>query len=343
MTSHGHEEAQTLGRSVSPAAAKVPDSVRKAMWVSMVRIRLFEERVAELLEQQEIRCPTHLYIGQEAVAVGVCAALQREDYLFGTHRSHGHYLAKGGQMSLMMAELLGKKTGCSGGRGGSMHLLAPEVGILGTVPMVAATIPIAVGAALASVMRGGDRVAVSFFGDGATEEGVFHEALNFASLRRLPVIFVCENNLFSSHLRLLERQPADNICQSAQAHAMPGISIDGNDVIQVFATAEEAVARARQGKGPTLIECRTYRWRGHVGPSWDLEVGIRDQAEVDAWVARCPIRLLETQLSEEGLATEAEKDQVYRRVRQEVEESVSFARESRLPDPAELTEHVFAP
>lgn len=319
----------------------IPPTLLKEMWRGMLRIRQFEERVADLVEQHEIRCPTHLCIGQEAVAVGVCAALRRDDYVFGTHRSHGHYLAKGGDMNLMMAELFGKKTGCSGGRGGSMHLLAPEVGIMGTVPMVAATIPLAVGAALASVMQGTERVSVSFFGDGATEEGSFHEALNFASLKRLPVVFVCENNLFSSHLRLSERQPADNIHKSAEAHAMPGARIDGNDAIQVLLTARDAVTRARAGQGPTLIECRTYRWRGHVGPRLDLDIGIRSPEELEEWIARCPIKALEESLVMEGALSEEEMNGTHQRVAQEVDEALTFAMESPFPEQGELTEHVF--
>lgn len=323
-----------------PEFRATPATLRQ-MYVSMLRIRAFEERVAESLEAGEIGCPTHLCIGQEAISAGVCAALRQDDYALGNHRSHGHYLAKGGDMNAMMAELYGKKTGCSKGRGGSMHLISREVGLLGTVPMVAATIPIATGAALACSMLGEDRVAVTFFGDGATEEGVFHESLNFAALKRLPVIFVCENNVFSSHLRLHERQPVDNIFESATAHGMPGLRVDGNDVIQVYQAAVEAVARARAGLGPTLIECRTYRWRGHVGPRWDLDVGIRDQAELSAWMAKCPIRRLEKVLLAEDLLVEPDLSEIRRRVQQEVEGAVAFARNSPFPAADELMEHVF--
>src|SRR5207237_8695910 len=192
------------------------------------------------------------YIGQEAIAAGVCAALEIRDYAWGGHRSHGHYLAKGGNLRAMMAELFGKATGCSGGRGGSMHLVAPEVGILGTVPLVAATIPLAVGAALASKLRDDRRVSVAFFGDGALEEGHFHESMNLAALYRLPVIFVCENNFYASHMSLAERRAEDNITKSGDAHGIPGVVIDGNDVAAVYESARQAVACARQGEGPTL-------------------------------------------------------------------------------------------
>ena len=309
----------------------------------MVRIRRFEERVAELLEQNIIKCPTHLYIGQEAIATGVCAALKTDDYVWGNHRSHGHYLAKGGDMKLLMAEMYGKKTGCSGGRGGSMHLIATDIGILGTVPMVGATIPIAVGAALGAVLQQRNRVSVAFFGDGATEEGSFHESLNFASLNNLPVLFVCENNLFSSHLPIKDRRPSDNIYESALAHAMPGVRIDGNNFAEVFSTTKAAVERARAGDGPTLIECRTYRWRGHVGPKWDLDVGIRDEAELATWMAHCPIKQIEKSLLDDGILNQTELAKIYADASNEVEEAIEFADSSPFPDPSELMDHVVKP
>src|SRR5215471_3184994 len=194
----------------------------RKLYRTMLRIRITEESVAGLLERNEIRCPTHLYTGQEAIAAGVCAALTDQDYIFGGHRSHGHYLAKGGDLRQLMAELYGKVTGCARGRGGSMHLLASDVGLLGTVPLVAATIPIAVGAALAAKLRNDHRVSVPFFGDGATEEGHFHESVNLAAVFRLPVIFVCENNLYSSHMHIVERRAEDNIYKSGEAHGIPG-------------------------------------------------------------------------------------------------------------------------
>ena len=319
----------------------IKPSALKDIYVSMLRIRLFEERVAELITAGEITCPCHLYIGQEAIATGVCSALEKEDYVWGGHRSHGHYLAKGGDMQALMAEMYGKTTGCSKGRGGSMHLFAPEVGILGTVPIVAATIPIAVGSALASVMQGTGRVAVAFFGDGAVEEGQFHESLNFAALKKLPVVFVCENNLFSSHLRLSERQPTDNIYKSGEAHGMPGVQLDGNNVVEVFHAATEAIQRARSGQGPTLLECRTYRWRGHVGPNWDLGIGIREQDEVDYWVERCPVAALETRLIEQGTLSPNGVAQTKEQIQREVAAAVLFAQTSPFPGEIELTEHVF--
>lgn len=325
--------------SVAEAAKRPPRSLLWSMYVGMVRIRAFEERAAELVECGEIKTPCHLYIGQEAVAVGVCSALSTDDYVWGAHRSHGHYLAKGGDLRAMMAELFGKVTGCSRGRGGSMHLAAPAVGILGTVPLVAATIPLAVGAGLASKLREDGRVSVSFFGDGATEEGHFYESLNLAALHRLPVVFVCENNFYASHMSLLERRPCDNIVDAAAAHGIPGVRVDGNDAVAVYSASSEAVARARAGKGPTLLECRTYRWRGHVGPAWDLDVGSNRRNELKEWMARDPIARMRQTLLVLGVS-EAELDQAAVEVRSEVDEAVAYARGSPYPDAGELLEHV---
>ncbi len=308
----------------------------------LIRIRQFEDRVADLLDTDDINCPTHLYTGQEAVAVGVCQALSIDDYIWGTHRSHGHYLAKGGNMDTMMAELYGKETGCSHGRGGSMHLLAKEVGILGTVPMVGATIPMAVGSALVSSIKKDQKVSVAFFGDGATEEGVFHEALNFASLKKLPVIFVCENNLYSSHLRIEDRRSQNNIYKSAEAHGMEGITVDGNNTLDVYQKAVEAVTKARSGLGPTLIECKTYRWRGHVGPSWDLDVNIREKEELDHWMEKDPIEILSKEMIQTNEITPQDLDAIKQAVASEIESSVEFARKSPFPDVKELSKNVYS-
>lgn len=311
-----------------------------SMYQTMLRIRIFEESAADLVTAGEITTPCHLYIGQEAIATGVCAALQKEDYVWGGHRSHGHYLAKNGDLRAMMAELFGKSTGCSKGRGGSMHLIAPEVCFLGTVPLVAATIPLAVGSGLASKLRGDHRVSVSFFGDGATEEGHFHESVNLAALYRLPVLFVCENNFYSSHMPLLGRRAEDNIHKAGEAHGVPAFRLDGNDAISVYLAAVEAVDRARSGQGPTLLECRTYRWRGHVGPSWDMDVGVRRKDELKEWLPRDPVGCLRSRLSELG-TSQKEFDQVEMAIRAEIEEAISFARQSPYPEEGELMAHVF--
>ncbi len=221
-----------------------------------------------------------------------------------------------------------------------MHLLAPEVGILGTVPLVAATIPLAVGSALAAKLRSETRVSVCFFGDGATEEGHFHESVNLAAVYQLPVIFVCENNFYASHLSLLKRRAKDNICESGVAHGISGVCLDGNDVIAVYHAACEAVRNARDGKGPTLLECRTYRWRGHVGPSWDMDVGVKRKDELKDWLPRDPVARVSALLCDSGVS-KLELSQMEQEVRGEVEAAVAFARQSPYPEKDELLKHVF--
>lgn len=312
------------------------------LYRTMLLIRLTEERIAALIEGHEIKTPCHLCIGQEAVAAGVCAALDNMDSIWGGHRSHGHYLAKGGSLNALMAEIFGKTTGCSKGRGGSMHLVAPESGLYGTVPLVGATISLAVGAGLASKLRGDGRVAVAFFGDGATEEGHFHESMNLAALYRLPVLFVCENNLYSTHMALWERRPKDNIAQTADLYGIPGKRVDGNDAVAVHESALEGAACAREGRGPTLLECRTYRWRGHVGPAWDLDVGEQRQRELEEWLPKDPIPRLRRRIAESGGCLE-ELDRMEQEVRADIEAAVLFARESPSPDPGELLHQVLVP
>ncbi|MBV9296559.1 MAG: thiamine pyrophosphate-dependent dehydrogenase E1 component subunit alpha [Acidobacteriaceae bacterium] len=306
----------------------------------MHRIRISEERIADLVTAGEIKTPCHFYIGQEAVAAGVCLALQKNDYVWTAHRSHGHYLAKGGNLASMLAEIYGKRTGCSKGRGGSMHLLAAEVGILGTVPLLSATIPLAVGAGLASKLRHDGRVSVSFFGDGATAEGHFHESLNLAAIYKLPVIFVCENNLYQCHMHIQEYLSEGDIYKSGDAHGIPGIVVDGNDVIAVHKAALEAVRRARAGEGPTLLECKTFRWRGHVGPSTDIDVGIRRRDDVCEWLPKDPIPPVMKRLLDLG-ATEADFDRIAEETLAELDQAVEYSRRSPYPAKHELLEHVF--
>jgi len=308
----------------------------KAFYVQMTRIRRAEEAIVARYPEQEIRCPTHLSIGQEAVAVGVCQALREQDVVLSGHRCHAHYLAKGGSLRRMFAELYGKATGCCGGKGGSMHLASPETGMLGASAIVAGTVPIAVGAALAAALRGSDDVSVAFFGDAGIEQGVTHESLAFAALRRLPVVFVCENNLYATLTPLSKRQVSADVWPRAVAHGLPGVSVDGNDVLAVYEAAAHAVARARAGDGPTFIEAKTYRWREHVGPNFDVELGYRTQAELDAWMARDPLlrhaRILETS----GVLTAAERLALDREVEAEVADAVRFAKASPFPEPAAL-------
>lgn len=323
-------------------ATDISPTTLRSLYTTMLRLRRFEEKVAELLcAQPEIICPVHLYLGEEAIAVGVCANLRRDDYVFSTHRSHGHYLAKGGNMKTLIAELYGKATGCSKGRGGSMHLASPDIGLPGSLAIVAGSIPIAAGAALAFSIQGREAVSVSFFGDGAVDEGVWYESLNFASLKKLPVVFVCENNLYSTHMPISACLADTNIYKKAEAFNMPGIRIDGNNIIEVFKTAKKAIQDARNGNGPTLIECMTYRWRGHVGPSDDLDKGLRSKEELDSWMNRCPIKALEEFLLEHNILSEPEKIQICGGIDKEIEEAVTFAKESPFPDENELLNNVF--
>ncbi len=307
----------------------------------MLRIRRFEEKIVDVYCDQDMKTPVHLYIGQEAVAAGVCANLRREDYVFSTHRSHGHYLAKGGDMRGLMAELYGRKTGCSRGKGGSMHVVDPEVGVCGSTAIVGGNIPLSVGAALASAMQKKKRVAVSFFGDGAADEGAFHESLNFAALKKLPVVFVCENNFYATNSHQSKRQPHDHIYKIAKFYLMPGVRVDGNDVVKVFNAAQEAVKKARTGRGPTLMECRTFRWKGHVGPECDIKLGCRKQEELNKWVKKCPVRRFERELLKGGTLKKAQLDRITREIDGEVHDAYLFGRRSPHPGVKELLEDVW--
>lgn len=313
----------------------------KSLLHTMIRIRVFEERIADLVNEKKIITPCHLYTGQEAVATGICHALRKDDYLFGTHRSHGHYIAKGGDLKAAMAEIFGRATGCSSGRGGSMHLVAPEVGIMGTSSIVAGSMPIAVGTAMAESIRGSGRVTAVFHGDGVPEEGIWHESANLAALKKLPVIFVCENNLYCTHMSLNKRRVHDNLLNMAKEHGLEPVLVDGNNVLEVLYAAREAVLRARKGQGPSFLECRTYRWRGHVGPNYDVDLGLRCREELEAWMNRCPIKHFVRYLQDEGLMLESERDKMQRDVSGEIEEAISFALASPFPDVADLTRNVF--
>jgi pyruvate dehydrogenase E1 component alpha subunit len=325
----------------SEMVGETPAESLRQMYKMMLKIRLVEEKVADLVAEKEIICPCHLSIGQEAVAAGVCAALTQDDFVYSTHRNHAHYLAKGGSIKLMMAELYGRDTGCSRGRGGSMHLAATDLGFPGASAIVAGTIPQAVGSALAFSLKGSAQVAVAFFGDGATDEGVFYESINFSALKKLPVVFVCENNFYSTHLHISTRQANADIYKKAEVFNLPGLRVDGYNVIEVFQAASGAVANARKGLGPTLLECITYRWRGHVGPNWDIDKALRSQEEVDFWVNNCSIQSLEIYLTDEGLLSESEKSHITGKIQEEIEESVRFAKESPYPRENELLDDVF--
>lgn len=308
----------------------------------MLLIRRAEEHVAALVSSHEAKCPCHLAVGQEACAVGVASVLTPADRIFGAHRSHGHYLALGGDINAMFAEILGKATGCSGGMGGSMHLVDPAHGLLGTVPIVGATIPMAVGAALAASLEGSDAVGVAFFGDGASEEGVFHESLNLAAVHKLPVLFVCENNLFASHLHIGLRQPDDCVARFAQAHRVACEIVDGNDVATVADAAGRLVSRARAAGGPGFLELVTYRWRGHVGPSEDIDVGVKRGEELQFWKQRDPIRRLGEGMVAAGLVTAAEIEAMDLEAIARADAAVAFARESAYPSKDAADRYLYA-
>ena len=309
----------------------------------MVRIRRFEERVIQLVERGEIVGAAHSYIGEEAVAVGACLALRDDDWITGNHRSHGHPIAKGGDVKKAMAELLGKSTGFCKGKGGSMHLADFSIGILGESGILGSSIPTAVGAALGSMLQGNDRVAVPFFGDGASNEGVFHESINLASIWKLPVVFLCENNQYAVSSSFKKMVASDNISDRSAAYNIPGVLVDGQDVVAMHEVMVEAVARARAGQGPSLIEGRTYRYHDHsLGLGRIVRAPYRDDAEVEEWKKRDPIQIHSDRLLSQGVATQAEIDQIEDEVLKQIDDALVFARESPYPEPADLFEDMFA-
>ena len=305
----------------------------------MLRIRNFELAAKAAHAAGEVLGALHLSIGQEAAIVGACMALRDGDYMTGTHRSHGHPIGKGAALGPLMAELHGKATGVCGGKGGSMHLADFSVGSLGESGIVASALPVAAGAGLSSRLRGTDQVALAFFGDGAANEGAFHEALNLSAIWTLPVIFFCENNLYAVTNRAADFLPIADVAQRATAYGMPGVVVDGQDVDAVYAATAAAVARARAGKGPTLIEAKTYRFLAH---SQGTRGEVRPADEMAAWESRDPIELHRAQVLACGLVTEEELQQLVAEVEVEVADAVEFARSSPDPDPATAFTDVFA-
>ncbi len=303
-----------------------------AIYENLLRIRMTEEAIVAEYGNQEMKCPVHLSIGQEAAAVGMCAALKDSDAAFSTHRCHSHYLAKGGDLNGMIAELYGKKTGCAGGLGGSMHLVDERVGMMGASAIVGGSIPLAVGAALSFKMDKAPHVAVTFFGDGASEEGVFHESMNFAALHKLPVLFFCENNFAATASPLEARRAVDNIFEHAKIFGMPGVRVDGNKVSDVHKAACEAVDHARAGNGPSLIEARTYRWMKHVGPEEDKTSGKRTPEEWEQWKQKCPVKQFENEAQENGWLKQDEMKKIQSNIEKELEAAFQFAKAS---EPAE--------
>jgi TPP-dependent pyruvate/acetoin dehydrogenase alpha subunit len=302
----------------------------------MYTIRQFEEKAKELFRQGLIYGALHSYVGQEAVAVGACMAIGKDDFVVSTHRGHGHCIAKGADPKRMMAELLGRETGYSKGRGGSMHIFSPEEGLLGGNGIVGGGLPIALGAAFSAQYRGSGQVTLCFFGEGAASQGTFHEAMNLASLWRLPVIYICENNLYAATTPVLDSAPIENIGDRASAYGCPGRVLDGNDVLAVYEAVQEAVTRA--GEGPTLIESKTFRYYPHcmVIPEH------RDKAEIDGWKKKDPIIRFEKRLLEDGIVTIDEQEKAKREVENTIEEAVGFAKESSYPGVETVAEGLWA-
>lgn len=311
---------------------------------SLLRLRCTEETLADLYLEQEMRTPTHFGIGQEAVAVGVCEALSQGDVVYSHHRCHNHFLAKGGSIMALAAELYGRQDGCSHGRGGSVHLTAVDRGFIASSPILGEGVALAVGSALAFKMDKKPLVAVTFFGEAACEEGVFYESLNYASIKKLPVLFICENNLYSTESPLSVRQPAGtDLCERARSFGVPAERVDGNDVIAVYEAADRAIEEIRAGQGPIFVECMTYRWREHVGPNFDHEVGrtYRTKSEVEEWMNKCPVQRAGQHLVSEGVATAADIEAWRQEVEAEVQTAVAAARNSEWPDPSSLFDNVY--
>lgn len=311
------------------------------LYYQALRIRLVEEAIANKYSEQQMRCPTHLSIGQEAVAVGVSDNLTKHDRAYSTHRAHAHYLAKGGSLNKLIAELYGKATGCTGGRGGSMHLSDLDAGFVASTAIVGNSIPLAVGNALQQKTQQSEAISVSYFGEGATEEGAFYESANFAVVKKLPVLFVCENNRYSVYSPLSVRQPESrSITRLAEAIGMTAYEMDGNDVETVCTQSYQAISHIRQGGGPVLLECHTYRHREHCGPNFDDDLGYRSESEVEAWLARDPIKLMEEELKGKGLIASIEMIKL--KVNAEIEAAFKFAESSPFPDAQQNGRFVYA-
>ncbi len=312
------------------------------MLKKMLEIRYFEEKVVDQYARGAVPGLAHLYIGEEAVAVGACMNLTKDDYITSTHRGHGHCIAKGGELKPMMAELFGKRTGYCKGKGGSMHIAAFDKGILGAMGIVGSGAPIAVGAALGVKKQKLDRVVLCFFGDGASNQGTTHEAMNFASLHKLPVVFICENNLYGISVAQHRHQAIKDIAVRAAGYNMPGVIVDGMDVLAVYEAVNKAVKRAKSGEGPTLVECKTYRFRGHHEGDPNLGLRYRTKEEMEMWKERCPIKSFKEKLLKEKIAKKKEIDEIEEDVKRRVEEAFEYAMASPFPSPEEIYDDLFA-
>jgi pyruvate dehydrogenase E1 component alpha subunit len=317
---------------------QISQEVLLSYYKKVLELRLFELKVQELYRNGRLPGFVHLYVGEEAVAVGVCSHLKTDDLVFSTHRGHGHALAKGVPATIVLAELWGKATGSSGGRGGSMHMYAPEWGFMGTNGIVGAPIPLATGAALSAKLKKNNQVVVCFFGDGAVNSGSFHEAVNLGSVWNLPVIYVCENNLYATEMAFLRATRNTSVASRAAAYGMLGVEVDGQDVVAVHEVAQAAIERARNDGGPTLIECKTYRYVGHH--EGDPGTDYRTRDEVQQWKQKDPVKLARKRLLESGL-DESKLAAADLEIEQLIDQAVEFAEKSPEPTPESVNEHVF--
>ncbi|HHE04971.1 MAG TPA: pyruvate dehydrogenase (acetyl-transferring) E1 component subunit alpha [candidate division WOR-3 bacterium] len=310
------------------------------MYQDMLKIRYFENEIVNVYSRGLMPGLAHLYIGEEAVAVGVCANLTERDFAVSTHRGHGHLIAQGADLKKMMAEVLGKETGYCKGKGGSMHIMDIKKGILGANGIVGAGIPIATGSAYSAKLRGTDQVTISFFGDAASNQGTFHESINMAAAWKLPVVYVCENNLYGISVDIRKVTATKDIAIRAKAYNIPGVAVDGNDVLEVYRVTKEAVERARKGEGPTLIECKTYRWKGHhVGDPGRV---YRSEKEFEEWKEHCPLKTFRARLIKEKIFSEEELNLIEKDTKKIIKEAVDFAVQSPYPNENEVYEDLFA-
>jgi len=310
---------------------------------SMIRMRMIEERIAKKYSEQEMRCPVHLSVGQEAIATGICLNLSKKDQVLSAHRSHFHYLAKGGNLKKMISEIYGKETGCAGGKGGSMHLIDLKAGLIAAVPIVGSTIPIGVGLAWANKLDKSEKIVVIFFGEGATEEGVFYESINFAALHNLPVLFVCENNFYSVYSNINKRQPKKRrIFEVARSMGIDSLNLKGNDPEKIFLKTEKLVKKIRKNKKPILIELSTYRFLEHCGPNNDDNLNYRTKKELALWKKRCPIENYKNKLFREKILDQKHLDKIYDEINLEITNSFTYAQKSNFPKNSKLMKDIYA-
>jgi len=312
------------------------------LYKNIYKIREVEKKISSLYAEQQMRCPVHLSIGQEAIPVGICENLKSSDQVLSAHRAHAHYLAKGGSLKAMISELYGKVTGCAMGKGGSMHLIDISAGMMAAVPIVGSTIPIAVGFAWANKLKNSKKVVVVFFGDGATEEGVFHESLDFASLHKLPILFVCENNFYSVYSNINKRQSKSrNICKIANAVGIKSLKINGNNLSEIFNKSKKIINNIRNKSHPFLLELNTYRLVEHCGPNNDDNLNYRSKSEISYWQKKCPVKLFKKKI----LSQKAKKNyltKIEKQVQKEINDAFAYAKKSKFPSKKLLTQHVYA-